>query len=84
MKSILSKLHAFFILGWVPLELHLRVGTIHINLSLQKLDVRSPTIGATLSADFRRQSFFLVFEGYAGLVGLSIDAYNDAPKSPKL
>ena len=78
MKTILSMLHAFFIQGWIPLDFHLHVGPIHLNLTLAKLDVRSPTIGATVSGNFRsRSSFLLVFEGYAGFVGLSVDVYSD-------
>ena len=77
MKSILNKLHAFFVKGWVPLELRLRVGHVFVNFTFFKLDVRSPTIGATLSMDLRRSTFFFILEAYAGFIGLSIDAYTD-------
>ena len=78
MKTILSMLHAFFIQGWIPMDFHLHVGPIHLNLTLVKLDVRAPTIGATVSVNFHtRSSFLLVFEGYAGFLGMTLDVYND-------
>ena len=78
MKTILSMLHAFFIQGWIPMDFHLHVGPIHLNLTLVKLDVRAPTIGATVSVNLHtRSSFLVVVEGYAGFVGLSVDVYSD-------
>ncbi|KKM97368.1 hypothetical protein LCGC14_1168630 [marine sediment metagenome] len=75
MKSILNKLHAFFITGWVPIELRLRIGRVYVSFTFSKLDVRSPTIGATMTADLRRSTFFFILEAYAGVIGLSVDAY---------
>ncbi len=75
MKSILNKLHAFFVKGWVPIELNLRVGRVNINIAFSKLDARAPTIGLTASANLRRSTFFFILEGYAGFFGLTIDAY---------
>ena len=73
--KILNLLHAFFVKGWVPIELKLRVGRVIISLCFSKLDVRAPTIGATMTADLRRSSFFFILEAYAGVFGLSVDAY---------
>jgi hypothetical protein len=80
-KAILQFLYDTLISGWTPVTVEVRLGSFVLSVLVHKLDVRAPTVGATVSAHLK-SPFFMVIEGYAGMFGVTIDVtkISAAPK----